>query len=389
MTVDAHDLPVPAERPEGPLPTPAERPEAMLPDGRVSLLELTLPELTAFVQDDLGEAPFRARQIWKWLWYKRARAFEEMTDISRPLRARLAERSAIVLPEVETVQTSVDGTVKFLLRLADGELVETVLIPSESREGKARMTQCLSCQVGCAMGCTFCSTGAMGFTRNMSMGEILGQVLAARNYLDDPADNPILRNIVFMGMGEPLLNLKNVMRSLEVLNSDAGLRFSHRRITVSTCGLEKGLRELGDSGLSYLAVSLHAPDQDLRAALMPRAARWPLPDLLEALKGYPLKTRERLTFEYLLLGGVNDSPAHARALAKIMAHIKGKLNLIVYNPAEGAPYKAPDPADVLAFEKVLWNKGITAILRKSKGQDIDAACGQLKAKAAGENGRGE
>ena len=350
----------------------------------ISLLELTLPELTAFVVEELGEAPFRARQIWKWLWYSRAGSFEEMTDISRVLRAKLAEKAVITRPEVVTVQTSTDGTLKFLLRLADGELVETVLIPSESRLGKARMTQCLSCQVGCAMGCTFCSTGSMGFTRNMTMGEILGQILVARDYLNDSMDSPTLRNIVFMGMGEPLLNLNAVMRSLEVMGSDTGLRFSPRRITVSTCGLEKGLRELGESGLAYLAVSLHAPDQELRAALMPRAARWQLPDLLDSLKSYPLKARERLTFEYLLLGGVNDSPAHAKALAKIMAHIKGKLNLIVYNAAEGAPYTAPAPDAVLAFEKILWNKGITAILRKSKGQDIDAACGQLKAKVVGE-----
>ena len=349
----------------------------------ISLLDLTLPELTAFVTKELGEAPFRARQIWKWLWYQRARSFEEMTDISRPLRERLAEKAAIALPEVADTQISADGTIKLLLRLGDGELVETVLIPSESKHGKARMTQCLSCQVGCAMGCTFCSTGSLGFTRNMSMGEILGQVLVARNYLDDSMDNPVLRNLVFMGMGEPLLNFKEVMRSLEVLNSDTGLRFSPRRITVSTCGLEKGLLELGESNLAYLAVSLHAPDQELRARLMPRAARWALPELLDSLKNYPLKTRERLTFEYLLLGGVNDSPAHARALAKIMAHVKGKLNLIVYNAAEGAPYKAPSHDDVLAFEKILWNKGITAILRKSKGQDIDAACGQLKAKFTG------
>ncbi len=228
------------------------------------------------------------------------------------------------------------------------------------------------------MACTFCATGQMGFTRNMSAGEILGQVLAARDWLNDDLINPRLKNLVFMGMGEPLLNLPNVMRSLEVMNSDIGLAFSHRRITVSTCGIEKGLRELGESGLAYLAVSLHAPTQELRQRIMPRAAALPLPDLMDALKAYPLKTRERMTFEYLLLGGVNDGPEHAKALAKLMAHIKGKLNLIEYNPAPGAPYTAPSPEAVSAFERILWNKGITAVLRKSKGQDIDAACGQLK-----------
>ena len=345
----------------------------------IELLNLTLDELTRFIHDELGEPPFRAKQIWKWLWHKRARSFDDMSDLSRVLRQRLYETATITWPSIEKTQVSKDGTIKFLLRLADGELVETVLIPSESREGKGRMTQCLSCQVGCAMACTFCSTGSMGFSRNMSMGEILGQVLVAQDYLGDTPDHPKLRNLVFMGMGEPLLNLTEVMKSLHTLNNELGLAFSPRRITISTCGIEKGLAELGESGLSYLAVSLHAPNQELRQTLMPRAARWPLESLMSALRSYPLKTRERLTFEYLLLGGVNDSLAHARELAKLMSHIKGKLNLIAYNPAEGAPYKAPTPEAVLAFEKLLWSKGITATLRKSKGQDIDAACGQLKA----------
>ena len=345
----------------------------------INLLDCTIEELTAFVRDDLEQPPFRARQLWKWLWAKRARTFDEMSDLSLALRSLLKERARIVRPEIADTRVSKDGTVKFLLRLADGETVETVLIPSESREGKGRMTQCLSCQVGCAMGCTFCSTGSMGFTRNMTMGEILGQVLVAQDYLGDVPDNPQLRNLVFMGMGEPLLNLREVMRALKTLNSEPGLSFSPRRITVSTCGLEQGLAELGESGLAYLAVSLHAPNQELRARIMPKAARWRLEDLMRALRSYPLKTRERLTFEYLLLGGVNDSLDQARELSKLMAHVKGKLNLIIYNPADGAPYRAPDPDAVLAFEKYLWNKNITATIRKSKGQDINAACGQLKA----------
>ncbi len=345
----------------------------------IDILNLTLEELTDFVRRDLEQPPFRARQIWKWLWHKRARSFAEMSDLTLPLRAALEAKAAIVWPTIETTRTSSDGTIKFLLRLSDGEMVETVLIPSESREGKGRVTQCLSSQVGCAMGCTFCSTGAMGFNRNMSMSEILGQVLVAQDYLGDSPDNPQLRNLVFMGMGEPLLNLAEVMKSLRTLNSEPGLAFSPRRITVSTCGIEKGLRELGESGLSYLAVSLHAPNQDMRARLMPKAARWPLGSLMESLRGYPLKARERLTFEYLLLGGVNDSLEHARELSRLMAHVKGKLNLIVYNPVEGAPYKAPTPEALRIFESYLRSKHIVAIVRKSKGQDIDAACGQLRA----------
>mgnify|MGYP003623734024 CR=1 FL=1 len=190
-----------------------------------------------------------------------------------------------------------------------------------------------------------------------------------------------MRNLVFMGMGEPLLNLTEVMRSLEVLHHEMGFNFSPRRITVSTCGLRKGLLELGGSGLAYLAVSLHAPTQELREKIMPNAARWALDDMIATLGRYPLKTRERLTFEYLLLGGVNDGPEHARQLAKLMARVKAKLNLIVYNPVPGAPYEAPAPGRVEAFLEILHNKHITAIIRKSKGQDIKAACGQLRAEA--------
>lgn len=346
----------------------------------IDILNLTYDELEAWMTDELGEPRFRARQVWQWLWQKNARSFDAMTNVSKATRARLAEVARITWPEVRTVKTSSDGTVKFLLALADGALVETVLIPSESREGKVRMTQCLSCQVGCAMGCTFCSTGSMGFERNMTMAEILGQVLVAREHLgDDRPDHPIVRNLVFMGMGEPLLNLNEVMRSLRTLNDEFGLCFSPRRITVSTCGIEKGLRELGESGLAFLAVSLHAPNQELRARIMPLAARWTLDDLMAALESYPLKTRERITFEYLLLGGVNDSIEHARELVRLVSRTKAKLNLIVYNPAEGLPYEAPSQARILAFEQYLWSKNVTAIIRKSKGQDIKAACGQLKA----------
>ena len=346
----------------------------------VNLLNFTLPELTDWMQVECGEPRFRAVQVWQWIWQRMARSFDDMTNVSKACRARLAACAEIRWPEVTRVQESRDGTTKFLLRLEDGAEVETVLIPSDSREGVRRWTQCLSSQVGCAMGCTFCSTGTMGFERNMTMGEILGQILVARDHLGDTRpDWPVLRNLVFMGMGEPLLNLHEVMRALRSLNDDKGLNFSPRRITVSTCGIEKGLRELGESGLAFLAVSLHAPTQELRARIMPRAARWPLDDLLAALKSYPLKTRERITFEYLLLGGVNDGPEQARELARVVSDIKGKLNLIVYNPSEGDPYKAPSPERVLAFEKMLWDRHITAIIRKSKGQDIKAACGQLKA----------
>ncbi|MDE7241396.1 23S rRNA (adenine(2503)-C(2))-methyltransferase RlmN [Desulfovibrio sp.] len=348
------------------------------PDPRPNLLDFTLPALTEWMRDELGEPKFRAVQLWQWLWRRMARDFEGMSNISRATRARLAGAARIRWPEVAQKQESSDGTVKFLLRMEDGALVESVLIPSEGRDGNRRWSQCLSSQVGCPMACTFCATGGMGFTRNLSMGEILGQVLAARDHLGDTRpDWPVLRNLVFMGMGEPLLNWGAVKDALTSLNDDRGLNFSPRRITVSTCGIREGLRELGESGLAYLAVSLHAPNQALREKLMPRAARWPLDELMGALAAYPLKTRERITFEYLLLGGVNDGPEHAAELARLVGRVRGKLNLIVFNPWPGAPWRAPSEERVLAFERALWDRNITAIVRKSKGQDIAAACGQL------------
>lgn len=343
-----------------------------------NLLNLTWSELEAFITQELGEPRFRALQIWQWLWQKNCSSFAAMTDVSKKLRATLEDCAICVLPEVVRVQQAADGTEKLLLRLQDNALVETVLIPNTALDGNKRLTQCLSSQVGCAMGCTFCSTGQMGFVRNMTAGEILGQIQVARARLGDTRpDHPIIRNLVFMGMGEPLLNLKEIMRALSILHHPHGLAFSARRITVSTCGIKQGLQELGESGLAFLAVSLHAPNQELRAKIMPRAATWRLDDLMRTLAAYPLKTRERITFEYLLLGGVNDSPDHARQLARLIAPIKAKINLIAWNPSENMPYSAPSEERIQAFEQVLWEKNITAVLRKSKGQEIRAACGQL------------
>jgi 23S rRNA (adenine2503-C2)-methyltransferase len=253
--------------------------------------------------------------------------------------------------------------------------VETVLIPE-----KDHVTQCLSTQVGCAMGCTFCRTGQMGFTRNMTMGEIVAQVVVAKRLLADQGREKALRNLVFMGMGEPLNNTREVLRSLEVLSHDQGPGFSSRRLTVSTVGVEKGISALGESGLASLAVSLHAPTQELREQIMPTAAKaLPLDRLMAALDRYPLRPRQRITYEYILLSGINDEPAHAKALARLLGGRKAKVNLIAFNEGPGIGYKAPSQERVLAFEKVLWDKNITATLRKSKGLDIKAACGQLKA----------
>lgn len=347
-------------------------------DKRINLLSFTRPELRRWFQEELGQPPFRADQVWQWIWRKQARDFECMSNVSKSLRNILTEIACIRLPRVAASETGADGTRKLLLELSDGAAIETVLIPAPNRVGEIRWSQCLSTQVGCPMQCAFCATGQMGFRRNLELAEIVGQVLLGREALGDcGADQPILRNLVFMGMGEPLLNLDTLLRALESLNDGQGANFSPRRITVSTCGIENGLQRLGESGLAWLAVSLHAANQELRARLMPKAASWKLDALLENLEKYPLKTRERITFEYLLLGGVNDSISHARELARVLSRIKAKINLIRYNPVPGLPFESPSEESVAAFQKFLCAKNITAILRKSRGADIAAACGQL------------
>lgn len=351
-------------------------------DNKINLINLTYQQLEEFVVNELGLPKYRTAQLWNWIWAKNIAEFDLMTDIAKKTRTVLNEKAYMQIPKIVREQKSKDGTIKFLLELTDGECIETVLIPSTAKNSNGRMTQCLSTQVGCPMACTFCSTGSLGFTRNMNMGEIVGQVQAARQYLNDSRpENPIIRNIVFMGMGEPLLNFHNLMDSLHTLHHNKGLAFSSRRITVSTCGIQKGLKELGESNLAHLAVSLHAPTQELREQIMPNAAKWHLDDLLTELEAYSLKAGERMTLEYLILGGLNDTPQHAKELVRICSRIKAKLNLIAYNDTPDSPYKAPTEKNVLAFEKILWDKNITAVLRKSRGTDIQAACGQLRAKS--------
>lgn len=243
----------------------------------LNILEMTLSELTQWVTGDLGLPKFRAQQIWQWVWQRMARSFDEMTNISKPVREELSKKAQIVWPEVDKILTSSDSTTKFLLRLGDGERVETVLIPSTSREGNVRWTQCLSTQVGCPMHCTFCSTGTMGFTRNMTMGEILGQILVARDYLGDTRPQwPVLRNLVFMGMGEPLLNFENLERALKSLNEDGGLNFSPRRITVSTCGIEKDSGSSAKAGSRFLLFHCTLPHRNCARKSCPERqnGRW-------------------------------------------------------------------------------------------------------------------
>lgn len=342
-----------------------------------NILELTYPELEATVLA-MGHQGFRARQLWQWLWRRGVWEFERMTNIAKDFREQLGREWRIVWPKVVEVRTSSDGTIKFLLELIDGATVETVLIPDKDRH-----TQCLSCQIGCPMGCTFCSTGLMGFARNMTGGEIAAQILVARDYLRAHGLAEEIKNLVYMGMGEPLLNWAEVRKSLHIVSHAEGLEFSRRRITLSTCAIKGKLDSFGSEGLALPAISLHAPTQDIRAQLMPKAASWHIDDLIKSLQEYALRPRERVTIEYILIRNVNDRLEHARQLVRLLSHLKCKINLIAYNPGPGIAYEAPDPVDVLAFEELLRKKGFTVTLRKSKGQDIAAACGQLKTEAEG------
>ncbi len=319
----------------------------------------------------------------KWIWQKRASDFLQMTNVSKKTRAWLEQEFQIKPPEVVRQEKSTDQTVKFLMRLEDGLEVESVLIPSDN------YTQCVSTQVGCPMACRFCSTGKMGLTRNLTSGEIAGQVLAAENFLDRTRDACRVRNIVLMGMGEPLLNWKQVKKALSIYRHPDALNFSRRKITLSTVGVKENLFRFGQAKLAYLAVSLHAPDQKLRQSVMPAAAKYSLEELLADLEQYPLAPRERITIEYIMLKGINDSLKQAAALSGILSGLKCKINLIKYNPGADSGFAPSEQETVLAFQKFLRSKGYTVMLRKSMGQDIHAACGQLKARSDAERASAE
>ncbi len=337
-------------------------------ESKVDIKELTPTELVAFL-GGLGKEKFRAGQIMRWVYQRGVTDFAQMTDLAREFRAELARRSFVSDWEPEHVETSRDGTKKYLFRLADGESVESVRIPMEGE----RATLCISSQVGCAMQCEFCLTGNFGLTRNLTAGEIVNQVCAALK------DGPI-NNIVFMGMGEPLHNLDNVIRALEILYAEQGLDFSPRKVTVSTSGLVPEMRRIGQAVRANLAVSLNATTDEVRDRLMPLNRRYPLAELMKACREYPLAPRARITFEYILIRNVNDSVEDARRLVKLLHGVRAKVNLIVYNEHEGSGLRAPDEATVEAFQKYILDRNIVAVRRASKGQDISAACGQLKGK---------
>ncbi len=356
-----------------PMPTPI----TPIPPGRDERPDLrALPlELLARMVESLGERPFRARQLYRWVHQRGAASLDEMTDLSRPLREELGRRARLTTLERAGEQRSADGTIKWAWRTEDGKLIESVYLPETDRK-----TLCVSTQVGCAVGCSFCLTATMGLARNLTAGEIVDQVQRANRRLIELGEGPgprPLTNLVFMGMGEPLANYKNLKLALELLLSGEGPNFSHRHVTVSTSGLVPLIARLGTETPVKLAISLNATTDAQRDALMPINRRYPIARLLEACRAFPTRNGRRITFEYVLLGGVNDTLDDARRLADLVRGIPAKVNLIPYNENPGLEFSAPAPEAVQAFLEALLARNLTAVVRKSRGRDISAACGQL------------
>jgi len=340
---------------------------------KTDLKNLTQEQLVRFVES-LGQPSFRGRQILAWIYKPGVIDFAQMTDLAKEFRAALAQSATMSRFDDAMVECSRDGAVKFAFRLADGRLIESVLIPEEDRN-----TLCVSSQVGCAMGCSFCLTGTMGFTRNLTTAEIVNQVCAVRDWALAHDQGP-LTNIVFMGMGEPLANFDHLLDAISILTEQRGLDFSNRRITVSTCGLVPQMRLLGDLTDVNLAVSLHAADDAVRSRLMPINKRYPIAELIEACRTYRQKRRKRIMFEYTLLEGINDADVDAEKLAMLLREVPCKINLLAVNPAGDTRFKSPKPERVLRFQKILRDHGYTVFIRQSRGEDISAACGQLAGK---------
>jgi 23S rRNA (adenine2503-C2)-methyltransferase len=346
----------------------------MLSDSRHDIAEMELDELEQTL-DALGEARFHGRQLFQWIHRRGVVDFDEMTDLGRDLRSTLATQFHVGTPMVVRTERSSDGTTKFLLRLEDGQLIESVFIPDTPSN-----TFCISSQVGCAMKCGFCLTGKMGIIRNLTAGEIVGQVRVLARELD------MLRsrfNIVLMGMGEPLHNYDAVMKALRILADERGLAVHPRRVTLSTVGVLPALERLATEPLMpNLAISLHSTTEQQLDLLVPINRKYVIRELLDACRRFPLKRRDRITFEYVMLKGVNDSDEDARRLVRLMHGIRAKINLLPLNEAAGIPYERPDDARVNRFARILADRGVTVSVRKSRGRDIRAACGQLITESA-------
>ena len=352
---------------------------------RTNLLGLHEGQLRAFFES-IGEKPFRAQQILKWIFHQGVTDFEEMTNLSLPLRQRLQEVAIIEPPRIHSEQVSTDGTIKWLMGAGSGNAVETVFIPET-----ARGTLCISSQVGCALNCTFCATGAQGFNRNLSSDEIIGQVWQAARLLGHERNGVRkITNVVLMGMGEPLANLYEVVPALSLMRNDLGFGMAAKRVTLSTSGMVPQIDTLRDTIDVALAVSLHAPNDELREQLVPLNRKYPIKELMRACADYVSDKHKRtVTFEYTLIDGVNDHPDHARQLVKLLRRLPSKLNLIPFNPFPGTEYRCSPERRIREFQEIVMQGGLIATVRKTRGQDIDAACGQLAGKVLDRTRRSE
>lgn len=338
-----------------------------------NIRNLDLDTLTHLLKE-MGEKAFRARQIYEWLWQKGASTFSEMTNLSKVLRQNLEERFVIHPLTIDKIQHSLDGTIKTRFKLHDGHLIESVLIPVPEDK---RFTVCVSSQVGCSLSCTFCATGKMKRLRNLDAGEIFDQVVMVNRQALEHFGHP-LTNIVYMGMGEPLLAYRPVMESIDRITAENGLNMSPRRITVSTAGIGKMIKKLADDASKVnLALSLHAADDDKRNEIMPINEQNNLSVLMEALSYYYQQTRNRISYEYIAFNQFNDSIEDARKLAKMCKHFPVRVNIIEYNPIEAAPFEKAEEDRIDQFARYLTNQNIMVTVRRSRGKDIDAACGQL------------
>jgi 23S rRNA (adenine2503-C2)-methyltransferase len=340
---------------------------------KIDLKNLSPSDLNEFLRS-FGKERYRSIQILRWLYQKGVQSFDEMTNLSKKFRQELSQASFISTLHPLRVEQAMDGTRKFLFRLEDGNRIESVLIPD-----KTRLTLCLSTQVGCAFGCRFCLTGKIGWKRDLMVSEILNQILAVRKMLPETSS---ITNIVLMGMGEPLANYENTLKAIELMAHPDAFKFSSRRITLSTVGLLPELERLSkEKPLFRLAISLNASDDERRSHLMPVNHRYPLKKILEVCRKFPLRPRTRITFEYVLLEGINDSSQDAKRLLRILRGIPSKVNLIPLNEAPEIPFKKPAEENIKQFQNILMKGGLTAIVRTSKGREISAACGQLQAKS--------
>ncbi|HEU4813255.1 MAG TPA: 23S rRNA (adenine(2503)-C(2))-methyltransferase RlmN [Xanthomonadaceae bacterium] len=350
---------------------------------QTNLFDLDRVGLEDFFEQVLGEKRYRAHQVMKWIHHRHETDFAAMTDLGKALRAKLEQHAVVHVPQVIFDKASADGTHKWLLGMDPKNAIEAVFIPD-----KGRGTLCVSSQVGCALNCQFCSTATQGFNRNLSTAEIIGQVwVAARHLGNVPHRQRKLTNVVMMGMGEPLMNFDNVVRAMSIMRDDLGYGLANKRVTLSTAGMVPMIDRLGEESDVSLAVSLHAPNDDLRTELVPLNKKYPIAELMAACQRYvKRKPRASITFEYTLMKGVNDQPAHARELARLMRAFDnavqmkdaGKVNLIPFNPFPGTRFERSEEADIRAFQKLLQESRVLATVRRTRGDDIDAACGQLK-----------